>query len=92
MSESLVDHVARAIAKNAGGDYDKMRTRKVFYRKQARAAIAAMRKPTEAMIAAGEPVVYDCYSLEPGEGLDENPAIPTWQAMIDAALAEEEKA
>lgn len=57
--------------------------------KLARAAIEAMREPTEAMIRAGEPVVYDCYSLEPGEGLDENPALPTWQAMIDAALQDE---
>lgn len=54
----------------------------------ARAVLVAMREPTEKMVMAGEPVVYDCYSPEPGEGLDENPAVPTWQAMIDAALKE----
>jgi len=57
------------------------------YLSTARAAIRAMREPTLDMIKAGEPVVYDCFSLEPGEGLDENPAIPTWYAMIDTATA-----
>lgn len=59
-----------------------------YWRGHARAAIETMREPSDAMVDAGEPVVYNCYSPEPGEGLDINPALPIWIAMIDAALAE----
>ena len=43
------------------------------YRKLARAAIEAMREPTEAMIAADQ-------------GQADEDAIASWQAMIDAAI------
>lgn len=58
------------------------------YRLAARAAIAAMREPTGKMRDAGSERFTKCGSLEPGEGLDEDPAEPLWQAMIDAILAE----
>lgn len=56
--------------------------------RRARAAIEAMREPTEAMISAGEATRTDCldWSPEPGEGLDGFDPRPAWQAMVDAAL------
>lgn len=49
-------------------------------RKQARAVLAALREPTEAMIAAAD-------NLNPGSGLPYEPGSPAqvWRAMIDAA-------
>ncbi len=81
----MVELVARAMAEAEGDGWNRIWP---HWMARARVAIGAMREPTEAMIRVGEPVVYDCYSLEPGEGLDENPAVPTWEAMIDAALEE----
>lgn len=74
----MVERVEGAIlsAMSRGGDSEAM----------ARAAIEAMREPTEAMLKAGARRFSDCWSLEPGEGLDEEPEQPIWQAMIDAAL------
>ena len=46
------------------------------YEELARAAIAAMREPTATMSASGERILNES-------------ALPVWQAMIDAALAEE---
>jgi hypothetical protein len=56
--------------------------------KCARAAIEAMREPTEAMLDAGADHMHEAidYSLEPGEGIDGYHVDPVWQAMIDAAL------
>jgi hypothetical protein len=56
------------------------------YRKQARAAIEAMRDPTEEMCSVGEAAGFLHWSLEEGEGLDEVDMAVAWQAMIDAAL------
>ena len=94
-NSTLVETVARAIyeahpsaiAWEAASD-----AVRGWVRAQALRSIATLlggiRDPTAAMVAAGEPVVYHCYSLEPGEGLDENPAIPTWRAMVDALREE----
>lgn len=49
---------------------------------QARAAIEAMRTPTEAMRRAGTAAMPVCFDEEAG-------AISCWQAMIDAILKEE---
>jgi hypothetical protein len=87
MISEMVERVARAIDPDSwksGSILDEIRRGRSI--DKARSAIEAMRVPTKAMIEAGEPVVYGCYSLEPGEGLDENPAVPTWEAMIDEAL------
>lgn len=54
--------------------------------KDARAAIEAMREPTEAMVKAGERVVDDHFDhWDPGRfhGIGE-----AWNAMVDAALVE----
>lgn len=48
---------------------------------QARAAIAAMREPTQAMYRAGDRCVDDQETLAPSSAW-------IWRAMIDAALAE----
>lgn len=64
MSE-MVGRVARVLQERLGGSGD--------YEGTARAAIAAMREPTEAM-------------LDADGGVD---AIDCWHAMVDAALAED---
>jgi DNA polymerase/3'-5' exonuclease PolX len=65
MSE-MVERVARAM-------YGEIDFRGEAYKK-ARAAIEAMREPTEQMSTAGELTPFDCHSDV------------TWRAMIDAAL------
>jgi len=56
--EDMVERVARAIAAADGNDWDVMsgsyhgREQQMFYARQVRAAIAAMREPTEAMLVA----------------------------------------
>jgi hypothetical protein len=84
MASEMVERVVRALT----AEFEPYR---VFdegeAERLARAAIAAMREPTEAMVSAGSEAVNGCYSLEPGEGFDEPPAPAAWQAMIDAALA-----
>jgi hypothetical protein len=52
-------------------------------RDTARAAIEAMREPTEAMAEAG------CKDQPWGYGI--NDAMQTWRSMIDAALSEQEQ-
>jgi hypothetical protein len=51
------------------------------YRKHADAVLAAMRKPTEAMVKAGDLPGWDD-DITIGHGTE------IWQAMIDAALTE----
>lgn len=78
MSE-MVERVARAIALAGGTEFDKLPAShgpgfgmRQMYLSMARAAIEAMREPTEAMIAAG----------------DEQSCQETYRRMIDAALKE----
>lgn len=52
-------------------------------RHMARAAIEAMREPTEAMLTVGEDVIFD-EQHEYGDELLKLP--PAWQVMIDEAL------
>lgn len=73
---SMIERVARAIAKGEYGE----NVDDVWHTciDDARAAIEAMREPTEAMLDAG-------YGAEPtGAAL-----VAPWEAMIDAALAEQ---
>lgn len=87
---TMIERVARAMYSSTPSSYEwgMQNGMKELMHNTAKLAIAAMREPTEEMLDAGKPIVYECMSLEPGEGLDENPALPTWQAMIDAALKE----
>jgi hypothetical protein len=90
----MVERVARAICKADGRDPDSDFTsgNATFpawqaYQSRARAAIEAMREPTEAMIEAGG--LSDAarpYDGPEGEGCQFYPAI-AYRAMIDAALA-----
>lgn len=72
----MVDRVARALAKAADDDYV---THMEFWQLYARAAIEAMRTPTDAMEYAGATVADNIANVE---------AEACWQAMIDAALAD----
>lgn len=88
MSE-MVERVARALDPEAfGHDFPVMaakhyEVRRSISMKRARAAIEAMREPTEAMVKA----VYDQadpgFCDEPGESTSPRDA---WQQMIDEAL------
>lgn len=78
MSESMIERVARALAEEDGDLYE---ANAVFWKGMARAAIKAMREPTEAMERAGDiPGWDDAVSI--GHSAD------VWRAMIDAALSE----
>jgi hypothetical protein len=82
---TMIEKVARALAKvyaRGTGDDEVAANRYAdsFWRKfkdDARAAIEAMREPTDAMLGAGEGETHD------------DPA-PVWAAMIDRALSEGE--
>jgi hypothetical protein len=86
-TESMVERVAKAMS----GDlvpWDRVApVLRDLLLQQARWAIEAMRVPTEKMMAAADEACDLCWSLEPGEGLDADPRLPIWDAMIDAALA-----
>lgn len=72
---TMIERVARAIALTPFTRDERWSVA------QARAAIAAMRKPTEAMIREGDPHTNcgGCCGNKAGKD--------TWQAMIDAALS-----
>lgn len=74
---SMIEKVARAIADQTG-----MGHRWTEHRHEARAAIKAMREPTEAMVFA---------SAKLSQPVHRSDAYLIWQAMIDAALNEGEK-
>jgi hypothetical protein len=88
-AESMIEAVARAIAHHAGVDPDRERSGAFQWQAYvgiARAAIAAMREPTDAMVDAGAAERFDSrYESE------ENHAKHVWDAMIDAILNEGEK-
>ncbi|MBU6408053.1 MAG: hypothetical protein KGS44_13145 [Alphaproteobacteria bacterium] len=79
MSETMVERVARAICRAAHPDMPWDRV--IEFYPQARAAIAAMREPTQDMEFDGAHVLPD---YDPGC----EDAKACWQAMIDAALKE----
>ncbi len=57
------------------------------YRVRARAAIAAMREPTEAMVRAGDLAQTEARGPKLGAQVAMASSVP-WRAMIDAALVE----
>ena len=85
MSE-MIERVARALAKSDGADPDMvldvdgepMPVWRATYWHPARAAIEAMREPTERMVGVGEGAFTP-------DGLT-HPVILGWRAMIDEAL------
>lgn len=98
---TMIERVARALCVAAGHDPD--RTHDIYvegdpdagvawagYRREARAAIEAMREPTEAMVDAACDVVvgfsgeYDDYNVYLGS----HEFNGVWTAAIDAALKE----
>ena len=92
MAETKVEQVARAISIDLGEDPDARdvlilgrdgkRPHWEGFESTARAAIEAMRTPTEAMRRAGAAAMPVCFDEEAG-------AISCWQAMHDAILKEE---
>lgn len=85
--DEMIERVARAmLRKNA---YFAGRHSNDEVRELARAAILAMREPTEAMMRAGEDAISrEIYANESDEAeLSFNGEVTAWQAMIDAALA-----
>lgn len=85
---TMIERVARAISNSdpanaEDGWDDNSPAVKDDYRKQARAAITAMREPTEDMLKATKYPPCD-HHLDPRDGV-----VPEqWEAMIDAALEE----
>ena len=84
-----VERVARAICRAMWGDDCPLMTAAAFEEEhwsqtlaEARAAIAAMREPTEAMLGAGQRPPRAPFRYVAEESL-----LLRWQAMIDAALA-----
>ena len=78
MTESMIERVAESQANFDGRKLINMPMgERVRYRQRARAAIEAMREPTEAMRKAG------------WEETDQRDEYAVWCAMIDAALAEQ---
>lgn len=59
-----------------------------LHRAEARAAIEAMREPTDAMCEAGAIYYHDNY--QEGRAKEQTTAQPIWEAMVDAALKESE--
>jgi hypothetical protein len=86
MSE-MVERVAIAIAGglNAWAEMWEESLREE-YRIDARAAIEAMREPTDAMLERGSVGLYDCAAHDGHGGVETSPPLPVWQNMIDAAL------
>ena len=77
----MVERVARAIYAVDGGKGWHLHEK--FYVASARAAIEAMREPTEAMVASGESAA----SFGIGKPKDEAAIPRVWRWMIDASLS-----
>ena len=88
MSE-IIERVARAICASLDEDPDAADTPYEIrgwrlHQSTARAAIAAMREPTEAMIGAGGDIIWTRVNNDQN-GINAH-AIEAWCAMIDEAL------
>ena len=80
MSETMVERVARAICRATHPDMPWDRV--IEFYPQARAAIAAMREPTEAMLDEAERWTFYCEECK--ESTIHRDRV--WAAMIEAAL------
>lgn len=93
MSESMVERAARAMWARRwdNGDEDwssEPKRVRAEYQKDARAAIAALREPTEAMIAAAKAKRW-VGAIDDGPGIEFDPTPEdAWGAMIDQILSE----
>lgn len=94
MSESMIERVAEAMARQVGGkplsdnEYYTDAHRE-WYRKAARAAIEAMREPTEAQInaaCAARIPLYPAWEGEKPQPTAGEVISVSYRAMIDAAL------
>lgn len=85
----FVDRVAEAIALSGnGGSWDDWynHDQKEFHRKRARAALQAMREPTDTMKSAGcKMPIYHCWGNN-GEYTDAESAEQIFSQMIDEAM------
>jgi hypothetical protein len=82
---NTVEKVARAISETRDLCWDQYSPElKATYKAMARAAIAAMREPSEAMVEAAGCAPVKSYAWQDG-------VKASWEAMLDAALAEEPK-
>lgn len=96
MTETMIEKMARAMwlddvgiqfagTAEAEADWDYQRN---IYFTHARAALQALREPTEAMINAGAWEIIEPRERS-AEG-EENSTLTVWQAMIDEALQDGE--
>src|SRR3990172_674046 len=81
---TMIERVAEAMARSDGFEIHERGYRRDLYRRRARAAIQAMREPTDAMKEAGRP--WECADGPDAQLLA---AEDCWGWMIDAALDEE---
>lgn len=95
----MTERVAKAMAGRTWpylteehGGFDESGPSRNCFREWARAAIEAMMEPTEEMVGAGEDGVLGHYGGCCVPGDNRETALDTWQAMIDAALAEKDRA
>lgn len=82
MSHDLIERVARAIYPydaHVEGECDVCDAEMRAARATARRALAAMREPTEAMVAAGKAIMWR-----------DDMAADVWRGMVDVALADTE--
>jgi hypothetical protein len=88
---TMVEWVARAIYAADFGDWDEPMPNPVreMYRQRARAAILAMREPTEAMCEAPQKAGAVVLTMEGHQPLYSGNARQAWTLMIDAALSED---
>ena len=87
MSE-MIERVAKALSdseRNYLAWEDESEVYKKLHREAARVAIAAMREPTEAMLAASVEHIEVAGDREAWKGERENVAKDVWRSMIDAA-------
>lgn len=89
MKEPMINLVENAIGASFGPSAELIPVREfnAAVKVAARAALAALRTPTEAMVDAGDQHT-GYWSVNDGNQ-ETDSARPCWQAMIDAALAED---
>jgi hypothetical protein len=83
MTDSMVERVARALCASTGSSELVVAHSWRAFEAHARAALAAMREPTDEMLHAGFLADEDD-RMNGGEGIE--PLKSAWQAMIDEAL------
>lgn len=95
----MIERIARIICESQGGNPDAIiqgegaATGRTWagwqaYASEARAIVTSMREPTDGMLQA-EGVTVSGKTLRVDSYLEDHSALSVWQAMIDAALAED---